>query len=103
MKNAAAYSFPDTEILVSAVQNDRETIISFKNKGKTIPKDKLPLLFEKFYRSDDSRASNTGGAGLGLAIAKEIITLHGGTVDAESENETTTFTVRIPSRIPENP
>lgn len=102
LKNAAAYSFPDTEIIVSALQNDRETVISFKNNGRTIPKDKLPLLFEKFYRSDDSRASNTGGAGLGLAIAKEIAALHGGTIDVESENETTTFTVRIPTRIPEN-
>jgi len=45
---------------------------------------------------DEARSTNTGGAGLGLAIAKEIVTLHGGTISASSENESTTFTVTLP-------
>jgi two-component system sensor histidine kinase VanS len=97
LKNAAAYSSPDTEIIISAVEINQSMIISFQNKGKTIPEEKLSTIFEKFYRLDDARTSNTGGAGLGLAIAKEIVTLHGGTITAQSENDTVTFVISLPT------
>ena len=58
--------------------------------------EKLNAIFEKFFRMDEARSTNTGGAGLGLAIAKEIVTLHGGAINASSENELTTFTVTLP-------
>lgn len=96
MKNAAAYSYSGTEIDISATETGTEIILSFQNKGKTIPPEKLPLLFDKFYRLDSSRMSDTGGTGLGLAIAKEIISLHGGEIWAVSENETVTISVRLP-------
>lgn len=96
MKNAAAYSYPKTEIHISAKETDTDIIISFQNKGKTIPAEKLPLLFDKFYRLDSSRVSDTGGTGLGLAIAKEIISLHGGKIWAVGGEESVTFTVRLP-------
>lgn len=99
LKNAAAYSLPDTEILIFAEEKDNTVVISFVNKGKTIPKEKLSSLFEKFYRLDEARSSNTGGAGLGLAIAKEIISLHGGILTADSENDTVTFTITLPKTI----
>lgn len=99
LKNAAAYSYPNTEILISAEEKVDSVIIIFQNKGRTIPKEKLSSLFEKFYRLDESRASNTGGSGLGLAIAKEIVHLHGGTITAESENETITFRITLPISI----
>ena len=70
--------------------------IYIQNKGKTIPKQKLDSIFEKFFRLDEARRTNTGGAGLGLAIAKEIVTLHGGKISAVSENEETTFCVSLP-------
>lgn len=97
LKNAAAYSFPNTEIIISAEKNDSCIVISFQNKGHTIPKEKLSAIFEKFYRLDEARSSNTGGAGLGLAIAKEIITLHEGTIDAESKNDTVFFIITLPA------
>lgn len=96
LRNAAAYSFANSEIIISAVENDNSVIISFTNKGKTIPNEKLSAIFEKFYRMDEARTSNTGGAGLGLAIAKEIVTLHGGTITASSNNNTVTFTITLP-------
>jgi len=96
LKNAAAYSYPNTEIILSAKEKDGEIVILFQNTGKNIPKEKLSAIFEKFYRLDEARTSNTGGAGLGLAIAKEIINLHGGTITADSEGETISFTIRLP-------
>ncbi len=96
LKNAAAYSFPNTEIILSAEEKDSEIVITFQNKGKTIPREKLSTIFEKFYRLDEARTSNTGGAGLGLAIAKEIVNLHGGIITASSEGETVSFVIRLP-------
>lgn len=96
LKNAAAYSYPDTEIVIAAIANETSVIITFANKGKTIPEDKLDSIFEKFYRLDEARTSDTGGAGLGLAIAKEIISLHNGTIMADSRNNQTIFTITLP-------
>ncbi len=97
LKNAVAYSYSNTEIQVFASGNEKEIYIDFQNRGKTIPKHKLESIFEKFFRLDESRSVNTGCAGLGLAISKEIITLHGGTIWAESEQEQTTFHIILPS------
>lgn len=96
LKNAVEYSYPHTKITVSAIQAENHIVITFQNKGKTIPAEKLSSIFDKFYRLDEARISDTGGTGLGLAIAKEIILLHGGTIEAHSENETVTFTVKLP-------
>lgn len=96
LKNAISYSYSNTEIIVKAKRVQGNVIVSFQNQGKTIPKQNLTVLFDKFFRLDEARTSNTGGAGLGLAIAKDIITLHGGSITAESNNETTTFIVSLP-------
>nr|WP_251316526.1 HAMP domain-containing sensor histidine kinase [Flintibacter muris] len=96
LKNAAAYSFPNSEIIISAEKKDKQMVISFENQGPTIPEEKLSMIFERFYRMDEARSSNAGGAGLGLAIAKEIVTLHHGTITAESHENATVFTVSLP-------
>ena len=96
IKNAISYSFENTNIEINAYTENNIINISIKNEGYTIPKEKLESIFEKFYRLDNARNTTTGGAGLGLAIAKEIITLHGGNITAKSQNNITTFTLRLP-------
>ncbi|MDR0718181.1 MAG: vancomycin resistance histidine kinase VanS [Treponema sp.] len=95
LKNAAAYSKDNSVIDITAGLSGDTVSVSFKNAG-SIPKDKLASVFEKFFRLDDARSSDTGGAGLGLAIAKEIVVQHGGQIFAESDNDYTTFTVELP-------
>lgn len=97
LKNASAYSYPNTEITVSAAQSEQYISVSIQNRGKTIPSEKLAALFDKFYRLDEARISDTGGTGLGLAIAKEIVLLHGGMIEARSENDSVTITVQLPA------
>lgn len=98
LRNAAAYSYDGTELLIRAFQNGPEITISFFNRGDRIPEEKLSLVFEKFYRLDDARQSSTGGAGLGLAIAKEIVGLHQGRIFAQSNENQTSFTVLLPAK-----
>ena len=102
LKNAAAYSDPNTEILIRGERREDGVAVTIQNQGPAIPAEKLSAIFEKFYRTDEARASDTGGAGLGLAIAKEIVALHGGTITAESRENTTTFTVTLPGSPSEN-
>ncbi len=97
MKNAIAYSYDGSTITVRAVRLDDAVRISFENEGDPIPAPKLKVIFEKFYRLDAARATNRGGAGLGLAIAKEIVTAHGGTIECTSTPERTVFTITLPS------
>lgn len=96
LRNAAAYSYSKTEISISAKKSDRNIQIIFENHGKTIPPEQLDSIFEKFSRLDEARLSDTGGAGLGLSIAEEIIHLHGGTITASSKNETISFMIMLP-------
>ena len=96
LRNAVIYSFNDTEILIKVEVQEKYVIIVFQNNGNTIPKEKLERIFEQFYRLDVARSTSTGGAGLGLAIAKQIIELHKGTILAESEDEKIIFTVTLP-------
>lgn len=96
LRNAVNYSFDDGTIHIAVTQNDNHMIIKFTNCGNTIPQEKLERIFEQFYRLDAARSSRNGGAGLGLAIAKEIVELHKGTITAKSDNEVTEFEVTIP-------
>lgn len=98
IRNAVNYSYPSTEISLCMKLSDtaQSVIITISNHGKTIPPDKLARIFEQFFRLDSSRSSATGGAGLGLAISKEIVEQHGGRITAASRQESVTFTVTLP-------
>ena len=97
LKNAIAYSCDNAVISIAACREGNNTEITFSNQGDPIPHEKLERIFEKFFRLDAARSSNTGGAGLGLAIAKEIVEAHGGTISAASDANNTVFTVVLPN------
>ncbi len=96
LKNAIAYSDANSTVHITAEIQDHTTLIRFENVG-TIPQEELKSIFEKFYRLDDARSTATGGAGLGLAIAKDIITLHRGTIDADCNDAHTVFSISLPN------
>lgn len=95
LRNAVLYSYEGTNIKIRAIQKGKNVCIQVENKGATIPEEKLERIFEQFYRLDSARQSKNGGAGLGLAIAKEIVRLHNGNIRAESHQERTIFTVEL--------
>lgn len=97
MKNAVAYSYEGSTIKVDAQRAGKVVRVRFENQGDPIPAPKLQVVFEKFYRLDAARATNRGGAGLGLAIAKEIVGAHGGSIACESTPEHTVFTIELPA------
>lgn len=96
LKNAIAYSYENSVIDITATRQGQHVCITFTNIGDPIPAQKLDTIFEKFYRLDSARSTNTGGAGLGLAIAREIVIAHDGTISVESTLEHTVFSVRLP-------
>ncbi|WP_195986201.1 HAMP domain-containing sensor histidine kinase [Clostridium sp. D33t1_170424_F3] len=97
LRNAINYGAEGTEIAVLAFRREDQVVLQFRNAGAQIPEQQLQRIFDKFYRADASRSSRTGGAGLGLAIAKEITELHGGTISAFSNEQFTTFQVVLPA------
>ncbi len=95
INNAIKYGAEGKKILVRLHATEAVVTVSVINYGYVIPKEELPLLFEKFYRVEQSRSTNTGGTGLGLAIAKNIVDMHGGTINVSSDLKGTVFTVKL--------
>lgn len=98
LRNAVAYADANSIIAIAARQDARTTTITVSNRGREISDAHLETIFEKFYREDGARSSKKGGAGLGLAIAREIVVAHHGDIEAASERGVTVFTLRIPTQ-----
>lgn len=96
LRNAVSYSIPGGQVYIQAQKADGQAQVTIRNEGLEIPEGELANIFRKFYRLDAARSSRTGGAGLGLAIAKEIVERHGGGIRAESNGRLTSFTITLP-------
>ena len=98
LRNACNYGDPGTAVEVDGAADEFGVALTFVNFGRTIPPEKLERLFDRFYRLDSARGTGAGGAGLGLAIAREIVEAHGGAIAAESADGRVIFRVRLPAR-----
>ena len=98
LDNACKYSFADNAITVRLWTEKKTVKLSVANYGAVIAESNLPKLFDRFYRADSSRVRETGGYGLGLAIAASIVATHHGQIDATSSSKSgTVFTVSLPA------
>ena len=95
LDNAAKYTPPGGDVVVEVSPIDGEVQVAVTNSGEGIPSEDLPYIFERFYRGDKSRSRESGGAGIGLAIVKEVAGLHGGTVGARSSGGRTTVWLTV--------
>lgn len=96
ISNSIFYGKSGKKIDVQIFQEDRNVKINIKNYGKRILQEDLPYIFEKFYRGEKSRSANTGGKGMGLAIAKSIANIHKGDITVCSDDKGTVFTIILP-------
>jgi two-component system sensor histidine kinase VicK len=97
MENAVKYTQEGGTITVTLSKQGREAQLTVQDNGPGIPKDNLAHVFERFYRVDKARGRESGGTGLGLAIAQQMINLHSGAIQVESEEgKGTKFTVLLP-------
>ena len=95
--NAIKYGADGKRVTVRINAEEENDVVEVKviNYGYVIPEKDLPLIFNKFYRVDQSRSTQTGGTGLGLAIAKDIAQMHGGSISVSSDLSGTVFSVRL--------
>lgn len=99
LSNAVKYTPEGGSISLSVKETEKMGVFKVRDTGMGISKKELPFIFERFYRTDKSRNRKTGGAGIGLAIVKSIVTAHGGKVRLESEEEKgSCFTVELPKK-----
>jgi len=84
VRNALFYSGKEGKIEITLEKSDGAAVVRVRDNGPGVPEAALPLLFKPFYRVDDSRGTTTGGMGLGLAIVRNAVAAHGGTVSAHN-------------------
>jgi signal transduction histidine kinase len=96
LQNAVRYAAPGGGISVRAERRPTDILVSVTNTGEDIPATDLPHLFERFYRVEKSRDRAHGGAGIGLAIVRQLVEAAGGSVGAESGGGTTRFWFSLP-------
>lgn len=96
LDNALHYSESGTSVIVRAFQDKKQAVLQVEDSGCGIPVENQQHIFEKLYRVEKSRSRSFGGAGLGLAIVRELTEAHGGTIEVQSElGKGSTFTIRI--------
>jgi two-component system, OmpR family, manganese sensing sensor histidine kinase len=97
LTNACKYTPTEGKVELRLFEKSYQAVIEIEDSGVGIPEADLPHIFERFYRVDSDRSRHTGGFGLGLAIAKQIVEAHGGEIFVSSQVERgTTFTLKLP-------
>lgn len=96
MANAIRYGNDGEYIDIQINKTNEEAIVKIINYGNQIPERDLPYIFERFYRAEKSRSTQSGGSGLGLAITKSIVEMNGGHITVESNKDETVFETRFP-------
>jgi signal transduction histidine kinase len=97
LENAWRYTPEGGHVEISAKKIVGGVELAICNSGPGISDADLPFIFERFFRADRSRSREQGGAGIGLAIVKELIEAHGGQIDAESGNGLTRIWLQLPA------
>jgi len=97
VENAGQYAASGGRLEISAERTREGVALTFANDGETFSSEDAPYVFERFYRADRSRARQQGGAGIGLAIVKELIEAHGGAVGASSGGGITRIWLSLPA------
>lgn len=95
LENAAKFATPGSVLYLGVVRRDGKARVTVRNEGDTIPAAELPLLFERFHKSDKSRSEDKTGVGLGLYIVKTILEQHREKIDVTSEDGVTTFSFSL--------
>ena len=96
ISNAVKYCYENSKIAISVKEDKQDKVIKISNQGPTIKEEDLPYLFERFYQVDKSRSQKVEGMGIGLAITRNLVEASGGSIEVESQNEVTAFTIRLP-------
>lgn len=97
LENAVKYSPADTAILVELARREGTVSVKFADQGPGIEAEHLPRIFDRFYRGSTQQSGETRSGGLGLSIARAIVTAHGGTIEVQTElGRGSTFTVALP-------
>jgi len=98
LENALTHTPPGGQVAVAARPADAWIEVSVQDTGSGIAPENLPYVFERFYRADKARTRATGGAGLGLAITRQLVEAHGGQIEVQSEiGQVTQFTFTLPA------
>ena len=100
LNNAVKYGKEGKQVRVSMEKEGEYVVTRVINYGRIIPKQELDHIFQKFYRTEQSRSRDTGGTGLGLAIVQQIAELHHGQVRVKSDLQGTVFEVELPVGMP---
>lgn len=96
LTNSAKYTKAGGRISLVAERDSDEVVVAVKDNGIGIPAESLGSVFEMFAQVDRNMERTTGGLGIGLALVKGLVEMHGGTVSVQSEGQGSTFTVRLP-------
>ena len=97
LHNAYQHSLENTTITIRVLTETNSFTISVQDEGEGIPEEDIPHIFDRFYRVDKSRTRATGGKGIGLAVAKEIVELHNGSILVTSKLDVgTNFIIELP-------